>query len=59
MALPMQAPLDTGPASWGFSGWLGLGVYIAVFVLILIGCAKLARPQSAAERDDETAPPRH
>lgn len=55
----MQAPLDTGPASWGFSGWLGLGVYIAVFVLILIGCAKLARPQSAAERDDETAPPRH
>lgn len=52
----MQDLPATGPAGWGISGWLGLLAYGVIFVLLVIGAARLARSGGDPDRDD--APPR-
>lgn len=49
----MQAPLETGPAGWSISGWLGLVAYAVIFVLLLAAVAWLARPRTPEEVDSD------
>lgn len=55
LSLLQQAgdPIPFGPAGWDWTQWLGLGVYLALFVVFVVLVFLLARPR----RDSEVAPP--
>lgn len=52
---PLLADIEpTGPSQWPLQSWIGLAVYLLVFVLALWGIYRIARPLiEEAEQGDE------
>lgn len=50
-------PIPFGPTTWEFKQWLGLGIYLLLFLLFVFLVYRLARPEVDSETQSPPAQP--
>ena len=45
-------PVPFGPSSWTWKQWIGISVYVAVFLIFVLLIGRLARPEVDSESSD-------